>query len=85
MLKLILLVSLSFPPTRAHKYKLLKQSVRVDTCKYSIANRVFNAWNNLPASVFYVMNANNFKTCLNDVNLSALKQMIKTQDYELYN
>jgi len=37
--------------TRGHKYKLLKQSVRVDACKFSFANRAFTAWNNLPAMV----------------------------------
>ena len=37
--------------TRGHKYKLLKQSMRVDAYKFSFANRVFTAWNNLPAGV----------------------------------
>ena len=37
--------------TRGHRYKLLKQSMRVDAYKFSFANRVFTAWNNLPASV----------------------------------
>jgi hypothetical protein len=55
---------------RGHKYKLLKQSVRVDACKFSFANRVSTAGNNLPANVFDIMNMNNFRACLNAVNLS---------------
>jgi len=57
--------------TWGHKYKLLKQSLRVDACKFRFANRVLTAWNNLPASVglFDVLNLNNFKTCLHAVNL----------------
>jgi hypothetical protein len=56
--------------TRGHKYKLHKQSVRVDACKFSFANRVFTAWNNLPATVVEVVNVSMFRTHLNNVNLS---------------
>jgi len=73
MLTLIMLHSLIFPTncfTRGHKYKLLKQSVRVDACKLSFANSVFTAQNNLPDSVFDAINVHNFKTCLNAVKLS---------------
>lgn len=56
--------------TRGHKYKLLKHSVRVDACKFSFANRVFTAWNNLPATVVDVVNAKLFSAHLNNVNLS---------------
>ena len=56
--------------TRGYKYKLLKQSVRVDACEFSFANRVFTAWNTLPASAFDAVNVNRVRTCLNAVNLS---------------
>jgi len=74
MLTLILLVSLSFPPTALPGVTSTSCSnslcVLIDACKFNFANRVFTAWNNLPASVFDVMNVDNFKTCLNAVNLS---------------
>jgi len=66
--------------TRGYKYKLLKQSVHVNTCKFSFANRVFTAWNNL----LDVMNVNNFKTCLNAVNVSVSgKPKMATSEMEL--
>jgi len=56
--------------TRSHKYKLIKQSVRVDACKFSIANQVFTALNNLPAMVVDSVNVNMFIPRLNTDNLS---------------
>ena len=56
--------------TRGHRYKLLKQSMRVDAYKFSFANRVFTAWNNLPAHVVDAVNVNIFKNRLNAVILS---------------
>jgi len=56
--------------TRGHKYKLLKQSLRVDACKFSFANRVFTAWNNLPAMAVDSVNINIFITHLNTASLS---------------
>ena len=55
--------------TRGHRYKLLKQSMRVDAYKFSFANRVFTAWNNLPASVVDSVNVNMFRNRLNAVNM----------------
>jgi len=56
--------------TRGHKYKLLKPSVLVDACKFIFANRVFTAWNNLPAMVVDSVNVNSFITRLNTASLS---------------
>ena len=56
--------------TRGHRYKLLKQSMRVDAYKFSFANSVFTAWNNLPAHVVDAVNVNIFKNRLNAVILS---------------
>jgi len=53
-------------------YKLLKQSVRVDTCKFSIANRIFTAWNNLPVIVVNTANVSMYMTRLNTASLSNL-------------
>ena len=44
--------------------------MRVDAYKFSFANRVFTAWNSLPASVVDAANFNILKKCLNAVNLS---------------
>jgi len=57
--------------TIGHTYKLLKQfDVRVDACKFRIANRVFTTWNNLPAMVVDSVNVNIFITRLNTASLS---------------
>ena len=47
--------------TKDHKHEIRKNNhVRVDI--YSFANRVFAAWNNLPATVVDAMNVNGFRT-----------------------
>jgi len=64
--------------TRGHKYNLLKQSVREDACKFSLANRICTTLNILSAKMVDSVDVNIFVTSLklliwvNIVSLSSL-------------
>jgi len=55
--------------TRGHKFKLFKQSARVNARKACFVNRVFSPWNDLPALVVESTSINSFKKRLETVNL----------------
>jgi len=50
--------------TRGNKYKLIKDSFRLDIRKYSFSARIVNIWNSLPNQVVDVNTVNLFKTRL---------------------
>ena len=52
--------------------------MRIDAYEFSFANRVFTAWNSLPASVVDAANFNIFRKRLNAVNLSHYYVIILT-------
>ena len=56
--------------TRGHKYKLMQSHCRVDVRKYSFAERIVKMWNNLSAQVHDFSNLGNFKSFLNETDLS---------------
>jgi len=67
--------------TSGHRYKLLKQSVRVDACKFIFANRVCTAWNNLPATVVDSVIVHIFITRLNTAGLTQYCVVVYNLDY----
>ena len=50
--------------TRGHKYKLKKQSCRLEVRKNFFSIRIVNEWNNLPASIAEATTLNTFKARL---------------------
>jgi len=50
--------------TRGNKYKLIKDSFRLDIKKYSFSSRIVNTWNSLPNQLVDVNSVNLFKTRL---------------------
>ena len=60
-----------FNVTRGHCYKLKKVHVRLDARKHFLANRVVNAWNNLPNDVVLSSSVSMFARKLRLCNLSS--------------
>ena len=52
--------------TRGHNFKLKKRYCRLNTRKFSFANRVISPWNDLAENVVNAKTVNNFKSKLND-------------------
>ena len=50
---------------RGHKYKIVKNSFRLDVRKNVFSNRVVDAWNELPEYVIDAETVNSFKARLN--------------------
>jgi len=60
--------------TRGNKYKIFKDSFRLDIRKYSLSSRIVNIWNSLPDYFVDVDSVDLFKTylILDDVGLEKL-------------
>ena len=56
--------------TRGHAFKLFPASLRVDSYKYFIANRVIAPWNSLPAEPEHFRSLLVFKNFINAVDLT---------------
>jgi len=52
--------------TRGNKYKIFKDSFRIDIRKYSFSSRIVNIWNSLPGYVVDVDSVDLFKTRLDN-------------------
>ena len=52
--------------TRGHNFKLKKRHCRLNTRKFSFANRVISPWNDLAENFVNAKTVNNFKSKLND-------------------
>jgi len=55
--------------TRGINFKLDKQTCSIDVRSFFYCNRIVDAWNSLPNTVFSASSTNNFKTKLREVNL----------------
>ena len=56
--------------TRGHSMALREHKVKKDLKKFSFAQRIIKVWNYLPEEVISARTVNNFKTKLEDVNLT---------------
>ena len=57
-------LGLQFSSGRGHMFKLYKKRFRTDIGKFNFANRVVNAWNELPINVIESTSVNMFKNRL---------------------
>jgi len=65
---MILNVAPGFSVTRGNNFQFAKQTCNIDVRKYFYCNRIVDAWNSLPNTVFSASSTNNFKMKLREIN-----------------
>ena len=74
---MILNVAPGFSVTRGNNFKLAKQTCSIDVRKYFYCNRIVDAWNSLPNTVFSVSSINNFKMKLREVKFDRFLTIVE--------
>ena len=63
--------------TRGNNFKLAKQARGIDVRNFFYCNRIVDAWNSLPNTVFSAPSINSFKRKLREVNLGRFLTIAK--------